>query len=121
MRLQWIDMDVQGGSSMDSERLQGLRARLLCPLLRTILIAVAPLKGSPEVQGAACLFIRTFHRTLQHILDDAASMGTRLWEPGTQELKLATLVLQLLTQVWFSRGMLSSDSTCWHAGNCEAR
>ena len=92
-------MDVQGTNSMESERLRGLRARLLCPLLRTILMAVAPLKASPEVQGAACLFIRTFHSTLRRILDDAASPGTRLWEPGAQELKLAALVLQLLTQV----------------------
>ena len=92
-------MDVQGTGGRDSERLRGLRARLLGPLLRTILLAVAPLRDSPEVQGAACLFIRTHHHTLQSILADAASPGTRLWEPGTQELRLATLVLQLLTQV----------------------
>ncbi|KAK9817460.1 hypothetical protein WJX74_003584 [Apatococcus lobatus] len=96
---QWINMDIQGSGSRDSERLRGLRARLLGPLLRTILLAVAPLRDSPEVQAAACLFIRTHHHTLQSILIDAASPGTRLWEPGTQELRLATLVLQLLTQV----------------------
>ena len=92
-------MDIEGTGGRDSERLRGLRARLLGPLLHAILLAAAPLRDSPEVQGAACLFIRTHHHTLRSILHDAASPGNRLWEPGTQELRLATLVLQLLTQV----------------------
>ena len=97
--MQWIDMNVEASDPETTPRLRRLRARLLAPLLRTILIAVAPLRDSPEIRGAACLFISSHLPPLQHILDDGASPGSRLWEPGTQELKLATLVLQLLNQV----------------------
>lgn len=52
-----------------------------------------------QVRQAAAGFVEAHDRTLDRILGEAASLGSKGWQPGEQELEAATLVLQLLARL----------------------
>ena len=52
-----------------------------------------------QVQAAAARFVEEHGRTLERMLDEAGSAGSRGWAPGQAELEAAGLVLQLLARL----------------------
>ena len=52
-----------------------------------------------QVQASAAGFVEEHGRTLERMLDEAGSAGSRGWAPGQAELEAAGLVLQLLARL----------------------
>lgn len=52
-----------------------------------------------QVRQATAGFVEAHERTLERILSEAASPGSKGWQPGEQELEAAALVLQLLARL----------------------
>jgi hypothetical protein len=52
-----------------------------------------------QVRQAAAAFVDAHARALERMLGDAASLGSKGWQPGEPDLEAATLVLQLLARL----------------------
>ena len=71
---------------------------------RTFLYSYTEIQGVEmgpitQVRQAAAGFVEAHERTLERILSEAASPGSKGWQPGDQELEAAALLLQLLARL----------------------